>query len=381
MQEYDVAIIGGGPAGSSAALHLCRAGFSVCLLEKARFPRETVCGEFLSTEVSECLKSLGLFEEFLALSPNPLRHFRLFHSAENAADALLPSPVYGLRRGVFDSFLLDSARNAGTDVVQPGDVQSVAKNGSVFTLAFNAEGLMSKINARSVVGAYGRWNALDRQLRDEKSTALSPCTGIKVHIDVSEIRGLERDTIALFGGAGMYCGINAVDRNVATISLLEQRSGSHFPPRKCFDELLRTNDALQELLPSARLSGWFDGKVYGTGRMYFGERRLVNNGVFMIGDAARVIPPLVGDGIGMAMESGRMIAELFQNRRAGKVQDADAERVYTLLWDRRFRRRVTMANTVHQIMMRDFLRGSGVWLARNSSRVLPAIISASRSPV
>jgi flavin-dependent dehydrogenase len=73
--EYDIAIIGGGPAGSAAGLYLSSAGFNTCLIERKKFPREVLCGEFLSGEVSLLLKELNLFEKFLSLNPVKISRF------------------------------------------------------------------------------------------------------------------------------------------------------------------------------------------------------------------------------------------------------------------------------------------------------------------
>jgi menaquinone-9 beta-reductase len=74
--RYDIAIVGAGPAGSTAALYLARMNFRVCVIEKMPFPRETLCGEFLSREVTRILGDLHLNEGFLSLQPNPLTSFR-----------------------------------------------------------------------------------------------------------------------------------------------------------------------------------------------------------------------------------------------------------------------------------------------------------------
>ena len=71
--NFEIGIIGGGPAGSAAAAYLAGYGFDVCLFEKKSFPRETLCGEFLSTEVIHFLKEINLFDEFISLNPNKIK--------------------------------------------------------------------------------------------------------------------------------------------------------------------------------------------------------------------------------------------------------------------------------------------------------------------
>src|ERR1035437_2095878 len=86
FKKFDVAIIGGGPAGSSAAMLLSRMGYSVSIIEKKSFPREVLCGEFISKEVVEFLQENLLYEEFLSLNPNPITSFRF--SGENGKDLI-----------------------------------------------------------------------------------------------------------------------------------------------------------------------------------------------------------------------------------------------------------------------------------------------------
>jgi len=63
--NHDISIIGGGPAGAMASLYLSNFGIESCIIEKKRFPREVLCGEFLSCEVVSSLKKLNLFNKFL----------------------------------------------------------------------------------------------------------------------------------------------------------------------------------------------------------------------------------------------------------------------------------------------------------------------------
>ena len=100
--DYETAVIGGGPAGSSTAINLAKKGFKVCLFEKTSFPRETICGEFLSKEVIENLKILNLFDKFNALKPNLINSFRYFNDNGESISTHFNFNAYSLKRSTFD---------------------------------------------------------------------------------------------------------------------------------------------------------------------------------------------------------------------------------------------------------------------------------------
>jgi len=107
--DHKIGIIGGGPAGSSMALYLASMNFDVCVFEKKLFPRETVCGEFLSHEVIAILKELNLYEKFLLLKPNKITKLKLFNSGKLTAESNFEFDAFSLKRSTFDNFLLSEA--------------------------------------------------------------------------------------------------------------------------------------------------------------------------------------------------------------------------------------------------------------------------------
>ena len=119
--EFDVIIIGGGPAGSVAGIYLSRFGFRTAVIERKPFPRETLCGEFLSLEVADQLRSLCLEDKFLSLQPNKISSFK-FINRNRVFSSDLPFPAFALKRSIFDEFLLKEAEDSG--------VQSVPTSGS-----------------------------------------------------------------------------------------------------------------------------------------------------------------------------------------------------------------------------------------------------------
>jgi len=139
LRKFDISIIGGGPAGSSAGILLSNRGYSVAIVEKKLFPREVLCGEFISKEVVEFLKGNFLYEEFLRLDPNPITSFRF--TAENGKElySKLEFPAYGIKRSKLDNFLLNKARGNGAEIFQPAEVKEIQKQSEGYLLEIKSK--------------------------------------------------------------------------------------------------------------------------------------------------------------------------------------------------------------------------------------------------
>ena len=153
---YDLIVIGGGPAGASAAISAARQGVRVLLLERGRFPRHKVCGEFVSAESLGVLKDLlDLQHATLIQDAARIRRARIFLDGRTLRAAVNPAAA-SIARFDLDAALWRSAESAGVDARQQVTVQSMAGGGP-----FRVTTASEEFETRALVNASGRWSNLN----------------------------------------------------------------------------------------------------------------------------------------------------------------------------------------------------------------------------
>jgi flavin-dependent dehydrogenase len=292
----DVTIIGGGPAGSTAAILLARAGWRVTLVEQSRFPRDKVCGECLSALGFDVLTRLGLAPRF-KFEAVRLDRAQVHPPAGRPLRVALPAPMWGVSRRVLDAMLLDAARDAGARVRQPARCEAV-------------EGLRPRLRDLTT-NAVEAVDAAHVILADGKAAfAADPPGptgdfGIKTHF--SGVDG-PRDAIELFGVRGSYGGLAAIaaGRWNAAFSVPAGRIKAHHGSIDAlFEEIQSENATLRRRLRAARRVGpWLASPL-----PRFTLRDLSRPDVIPVGNAAAAIEPIGGEGMGLAMRSAELAAE------------------------------------------------------------------------
>jgi menaquinone-9 beta-reductase len=376
--QFDIAIIGGGPAGSTAAIYLARMNFRVCIIEKKQFPRETLCGEFLSREVFQILHELYLSDGFLALNPNTLTSFRISTEFSHSYAAELPFTAYGLKRGTFDSFLLDNARMAGALVYQPNTVEAIHHIQGGYDVVLTPHEGTEHITARYVIAAQGKSLSLDKTLQRTHRKNRSRLNGIKFHIHKKYLPNVPEHEIQIYTGPDLYCGVNVVNDNTVTLCFLEERSSGAAKPRARIVELMKTNRYFARAV-SAELENKLSSlPIYGSGDIHFGKNNLVEDGIFMLGDAGQVIAPLAGDGIGMAMESAKIIAFVLDKGRRETLDGDALSSLYRERWRSNFRRRIRIANNIQRLLLSQFGKKIGGVILEGIPSLLASAIDYTR---
>jgi flavin-dependent dehydrogenase len=159
MQEgrgkFDVAVIGGGPAGSSAAIAMARSGVKAVLLESGEFPRHKVCGEFVSAESLDALRDLlrGVpGADGMLRSAPVIDTVRLFRH-DSAIRARLSPPALSIARYQLDTLLWKAVRQAGVEARSNCEVRALEGAGP-----FYLDTSLGAVEAAAVIVASGRWS-------------------------------------------------------------------------------------------------------------------------------------------------------------------------------------------------------------------------------
>lgn len=372
MNDFEFGIIGGGPAGAVTAIYLSRLGYSVCLFEKKSFPRDTLCGEFLSVEVINILQELDLLEQFLSLKPNTITRFRFINNDSKEITVPLNFKGFGLSRSVFDHFLLSQGKASGAVIFQPAEITEITNKGGSFILTVNNKKIAidEKITVSKLIAAWGKQSKLDKILIRNFTNIKSGMIGVKIHFDKKHVSSFDSNEIRIYAFDKIYCGVNFINEGLVNLCYLEKRVNPSVPPKIQFVRMMKLSNNFRFLFQNDLEKELQEKSIIGTGNIFFGRRNLIERGIYTIGDAARVIAPLTGDGIGMAMESARLLASLFQHQKKMKLSENATQRMYIEKWNELFNERIHIASAVQKIIMNPLLRKTGVFL----SNIYPAII-------
>jgi len=332
---YDLIVIGGGPAGTSAAITCARSGARVLLLERGRFPRQKVCGEFVSAE------SLGLLANLLApkyatLLSDSVRisRARIFLDGRTLHAPVDP-PAASISRLDLDTALWESAEDCGVDGRQKVAVQSISGTGP-----FQIQTSVGAFEGRALINASGRWSNLN---------SAPPHPGVKW----LGLKGHFREhsasaSVDLYFFEGGYCGVQPValtdeferSGRVNACAMVRADLAGTLP------EVFLCHPALQ-----ARSRAWeplSDGMS--TSPLVFRQPEPERDGILLTGDAAAFVDPFVGDGISLALRSGRLAGECLVPFFADTISLPDAARDYRATYERQLSSVFRTSSTIRRML-------------------------------
>ena len=290
--------VGGGLAGAAFALELARNGHSVVVLERARGPHHTFCGEFISEETQALLRSFGV--DVHSLGASRVARFRIV-KGEQQATTPLPFAAAGLSRFRLDAALLAAAERAGAEVIRGAAVNSV-ESGEGAVVVRTEQHVWRSAHVAIATGK----QPLRRFVRPP-----SPMVGFKLHLEspsaVRELAG----TVQLVFFRGGNIGACLVDKNILCLAWvmrddLVRTIGSDWPAQCA--HLARQSSLMGDLLAGSQS---LFAKPVAIASIPYGFMRSeeIAPGIYPVGDQLAVVPSYTGGGMAIALYSGLAAAK------------------------------------------------------------------------
>lgn len=312
-EKFDVIVLGAGPAGSSAAVFLSRAGHRVLLLDRAKFPREKVCGDGISGRSVSILTELGLLDEYKKVEHREMAGVTF--SSPDGTVAPIPSqgcggpPGFVCRREVFDNVLFQHAKKLCTQTIEGFNATDlVFEGGRVCGVRGMAGGRETEFRAAVVVGADGAGGITARKLNAFNSDEAHQCAALRCYYE--GVEGM-RDHIELhFVEEALpgYFWIFPLPGNRANVGIgmiVRDMKKKKINLQKTMFSIIEKHPVFRERFRNARrvsdVKSWM---------LPFASRRakIAGDGYVLVGDAASLVDPFTGEGVGNALTSGKLAA-------------------------------------------------------------------------
>jgi menaquinone-9 beta-reductase len=348
MQTFDVAIVGGGPAGSSCAAFCAMAGLQSLILDREKFPREKVCGDCLNPSCWPVLERLELVQRVWDLSHSKLRSVEFIAIDGRKVIVDLPSGAgceISVKRSLFDDLLLRRARELGAGVREQATATGLSRNGH-----WNIETASGEFfQARILIGADGRnstvahlCNLLPRPARER--------VALQAHIPLPRDFGNRIVLQFLREGYSGQAPVNETQLNLCLVGTPPTISKLRLWAEQQFQ--LPADQAWRTITPLTR-----------------SPVPAADESLFFIGDAARVVEPFTGEGIYYALRSGELAANAIAKILRGDDRNS-ALREFGRAYAQMYRGRLWINRLSRAAVLRPQLASKLVWAARSQPAIL-----------
>ncbi len=316
---FDVAIIGGGPAGSTAATLLAKAGRRVVVLEREKFPRFHI-GESLLPFTMSAFERLGVTEKIEAAGFVP-KYGAEITSHDGGRETKFyfrngfqpqHEKAIQVTRADFDKLLLDHARECGADVREETCVESVAFHRDRVELKAKAATGESTITARYLLDCSGRQTVVGRHFNLKRSYPGLQKMAVYAHYDGVEMPCGIDGTLTRMVHAGDHwfwtIPLSPTRASVGVVMDTAKFKRMKLSPETLLDTVIAESPVMSERLDGAQRVS----RVYSTSDYSYRNRRLYGDRWLLAGDAAGFIDPIFSSGVFLAVLSGESAADALE---------------------------------------------------------------------
>jgi flavin-dependent dehydrogenase len=346
-QKPKIIIIGGGLAGLTSSILLAKANFEVTLIERKQYPFHRVCGEYISNEVLPFLKSIGFNPKDFGASE--INQLKITSTSGNSLNSVLDLGAFGISRYQLDLSLYQIALKAGVKFMLNQKVLSVDFKDEEFEVELSSQVLKADL----VIGSFGKRSNLDQKLQRKFFYQRSPYIGVKYHIKTD----FPKDLIQLDNFKGGYCGLSKIEQDLYCLCYLAQNKYvKEYGSVKAMEEnILYQNKNLEHIFKNSEFI-WPQPEVIN--EISFERKSLIENHILMCGDTAGMIAPLCGNGMAMAIHSGKILADSIIESCENGIDEKirfNLEKQYQIAWNNQFATRLKVGRGIQNLFGNNFL--------------------------
>jgi flavin-dependent dehydrogenase len=389
QKQSKIVIAGAGPAGTSAAIRLARQGFSVTLVERERFPRHKLCGEFISPECLLHFQQLGVLEKMQSAGGDEILETVFY--APNGKSVAVPSEWFAngasgalsLSRSEMDFQLLQQAKNVGVEVLEETQVSDLIRQNNEIkgVIVKNKNGVTKEINTDLTIDATGRAAVLAKlavRQQKPKTKDQKPKTkliGFKAHLRNAKIEHGVCEIYFFRGGYGGLCWVeNGVSNHCFLVEAKIVRELNNNAERVWREVVGQNRRALAAMQTAEIATDWLAVSVDG-----FGVKNLAPaTNLLTIGDAAAFIDPFTGSGMLMALESGEVLAESI---RQNSLNLKNTAKTYQRMHRQHFAGRLRVCSFLRRLAFMPKLAASVIYALNLSDSARKVLARATRPTV
>jgi menaquinone-9 beta-reductase len=306
-------VVGAGPGGSATAALLARAGHRVLLLDRAAFPRDKACSEYMSPETVRLLDRLGVVPALDAAGA-PLEGTAVIAprgSRLHGRFALAGPPPFrptglSVARRILDHALVNAARAAGAELWERTAVEELLYDGGAVAgvVVRDSDGRRHAIRARLTVGADGLRSVVARRIGRRRHGRLRRLAFVAHVAGVADMAG----SAELHVGRRGYVGLNRIGAGRTNVSVVVPAARGADARGRLETFFLETLDGFPGVAGRVA-SGRLVRKVLTTGPFAAWSGRVVADGAALVGDAADFFDPFTGEGIYSALLGASLLAD------------------------------------------------------------------------
>lgn len=339
--EYDVIVVGGGPGGASAASFLGAKGRKVLLLEKEKFPRDKTCGDAISGKSVGIISELGMDGHLQKASHGEV--MGLTFSSPNGKTISIPFNAGGngigkgfvCRRLVFDNLLWNCAKNSANAIDGATVTGVIWEGGKIAGVkAKMPDGMEKEFGGKLVIGADGASSLVAREVRGVEIDPAHTCVAYRAYY--SGVKGMDGTLEIHFVKSIMpgYFWIFPADNGLANVGVgmvMGNMKKAGVNLQKAMLDIIEQNEMFKGRFASAKQVSQVKAWSLPLGSK---KRKVHSDNVLLVGDAAGLVDPFSGEGIGNAMLSGKLAAAVADEAlSAGDTSAQFLSRYEERLWE------------------------------------------------